>query len=275
MKTTSQNVSFLFVLLLFVLLIIIIGFFFFKIQFKANTERFISENEYMKGIDMVYWINLDRSPERRNVMNNMLNQPVFRDIPNTRFSAIDGKTEDVFSFLDFSEHDNLYLNEVEYACLLSHLEVIRTFSESENEVALVMEDDMTLEFQPYWKKTIGEIIQKAPADWEIIQLCYIGQVPDSEYQPWFYQFSAGAYLINQKGAHKLMQLRENNVYNLNKHPNPPYLHADCFIFSYLNTYCYKYPMFIYKDDNDSLLHDGHINEHTESKRKIVEMYRSM
>jgi GR25 family glycosyltransferase involved in LPS biosynthesis len=229
----------------------------------------------MKGIDMVYWINLDRSPERRQDMNDMFSSPVFAAVPNTRFSAIDGKTEDVFSFLNISEKENPRLKDVEYACLLSHLEVIRTFSESEHSIGLIMEDDMTLEFQPYWKKTVGEIIQKAPADWEIIQLSYNGDIPTTEYEPWYYNFSTGAYLINQKGAHKLMQLREDDVYNLNKHPNPPYLHADSFIFSYLNTYCYKYPMFIYKDENDSLLHDGHINEHTESKRKIVEMYHSM
>jgi GR25 family glycosyltransferase involved in LPS biosynthesis len=162
---------------------------------------------------------------------------------------------------------------VEYACLLSHLEVIRTFSESGHNVALVMEDDMTLEFQPYWKKTVGEILKKAPEDWEVIQLCYIGEIPENLYES--YRFSTGAYLINQKGAQKLMKLRENNVYHLKKHPNPPYLHADSFIFSYLNTYCYKYPMFIYKDYNDSLLHNEHVDSHTESKRKIVKMYQSI
>jgi GR25 family glycosyltransferase involved in LPS biosynthesis len=265
-KTWKMILIFFFVFLLFV---------FVSFIFTNIKEGFISENEFMQGIDMVYWVNLDRSPERRDVMNDMFNQPVFQNIPNTRFSAIDGKTVDVFSFLDSSEKENPRLNNVEYACLLSHLEVIRTFSESENEIVLVMEDDMSLEFQPYWKKTIKEILEEAPADWEVIQLCYIGAIPESEYQPWFYQFSTGAYLINQKGAQKLMQIRENDVYNLKIHPNPPYLHADSFIFSYLNTYCYKYPMFIYKDDNDSLLHDGHMDAHTESKRKIVEMYHSI
>jgi hypothetical protein len=37
----------------------------------------------------------------------------------------------------------------------------------------------------------------------VIQLCYIGEIPENEYQPWFYQFSTGAYLINQKGAQTL------------------------------------------------------------------------
>jgi len=267
-------------LLLIVLLLLFILFMFSKIQsithnHNHNKEGFVSENEFMQGIDMVYWINLDRSPERRETMSNMFQTQVFIDIPNTRFSAIDGKTVDVFSFLDASEKENPQLNDVEYACLLSHLEVIRTFSESEHNVALIMEDDMTLEFLPYWKKTVGEIMKKAPEDWEVIQLCYNGEIPENEYQPWSYQFSTGAYLINQKGAQKLMNLRENDIYHLKKHPNPPFLHADSFIFSYLTTYCYKYPMFIYKDENDSLLHNEYLESHAESKRRIVQMYQSI
>jgi GR25 family glycosyltransferase involved in LPS biosynthesis len=266
----------IFTFLLFMLFLILLLFIIFKIQsITLNKETLISEKDYMQGIDMIYWINLDRSPDRRKTMDTMFTERIFTDVPNTRFSAIDGKSVDVFSFLDSSQKEEPQLNNVEYACLLSHLEVIRTFSESNHKVALIMEDDMTLEFRPYWKKRVGEIIQNAPADWEVIQLCYIGEIPENEYQPWFYHFSAGAYLINQKGAQKLMQIRENNVYDLKKHPNPPYLHADSFIFSYLNTYCYKYPMFIYKDENDSLLHDEHIDSHIESKRKIVQMYQSM
>ena len=72
-----------------------------------------------------------------------------------------------------------------------------------------------------------------------------------------------------------MQLKKNGFYVLSQHPSAPYLHADMFIFTYLNTYCYKYPMFIYKDDNDSLLHNEHVDSHTESKRKIVKMYQSI
>lgn len=267
------SVLFVFLSILFLILLLSIIL---KIQsITYNKEGLISETNYMKGVDMVYWINLDRSPERRQIMSDMFMQPVLAEVPNTRFSAIDGKTVDVFSYFDSSEKENPQLNNVEYACLLSHLEVIRTFSESKHEVALIMEDDMTLEFQPYWKKSVQQIIQEAPSDWEVIQLCYIGEIPDTEYKPWFFHFSTGAYLINQKGAQKLMQLRENNVYNLKKHPNPPYIHADSYIFSYLTTYCYKYPMFIYKDDNDSLLHDNHIEQHMKSKYNILKMYQTM
>jgi len=34
-------------------------------------------------------------------------------------------------------------------------------------------------------------------------------------------------------------------------------------------------MFIYKDENDSLLHDDHIDGHMESKKQIVKMYKYM
>lgn len=251
----------------FVLLLVL----FLSLFARNRIENFDTTKDYLQGIDIVYWINLDRSPERRELMGTVFSDPAFDNVPNRRFSAVDGKTVDVFAYFNPSEKKTPKLTNVEYACLLSHLEVIRTFSESSYNVALIMEDDMTLEFQPYWTKTIDEIIREAPADWEIIQLCYIGE-PEKLYD--FYRPSAGAYIVNKKGAAKLMRLRQNELYDLTKHSSAPYLHADIFIFTYLKTYCYQYPMFIYKDANDSLLHPDHLDSHEKSKRNIVKMYQA-
>ncbi len=69
-----------------------------------------------------------------------------------------------------------------------------------------------------------------------------------------------------------MDLKENNIYNLKKH-NMDTSHADVFIFSYLKTYCYQYPMFVYKQNNDSLLHTSHLSEHEESRKLLLDMYK--
>ena len=137
-----------------------------------------------------------------------------------------------------------------------------------------MEDDMTLDLKPYWTKSIQEIIDEAPEDWEVIQLCYIS-INSVENLYDFYKPSAGAYIINQKGAKKLMEIRENNIYRLSNHKNTSILHADIFIFSYLKTYCYKYPMFVYKDNNESLLHPDHLKEHEISRQNVIDMYQNM
>ena len=259
-------------IMLYSILIVIILLSLLLQVYTINTENFDSTRNYMEGVDIIYWINLDRSPERRGSMETMFSDPVFNDTPNHRIPAIDGKNVDVFSYFEPSQRENPKLNNVEYACLISHLEMIRTFSESNYNVAIMMEDDMTLEFQDYWKKTVNEIIQEAPLDWDVIQLCYNSNMePNTLYD--FNRPCAGAYIISKKGAIRLMELKENGIYNLGKHSRPPYLHADHFIFSYLKTYCYKYPMFIYKDDNDSLLHPGDLSDHKRSKQNIVKMYK--
>ena len=43
------------------------------------------------GIDIAYWINLDRSNDRRDNMNAIFRDNAFKNIMNERFSAIDYK----------------------------------------------------------------------------------------------------------------------------------------------------------------------------------------
>jgi GR25 family glycosyltransferase involved in LPS biosynthesis len=44
--------------------------------------------KYLEGIDIIYYINLDRSVERRKNMEELLSH---FNIPNVRISAVDGK----------------------------------------------------------------------------------------------------------------------------------------------------------------------------------------
>jgi len=172
-------------------------------------------------------------------------------------------------------------NDYEYACMLSHLETIRRFSRTNHEVALIMEDDITLELKKYWRKSVREIIENAPSDWEVIQLCYIingNRTNPNQFE--LYQrnirnncVSAAAYLINNKTAKKII----NSIYIDGKYNLEHYIihHADCYIFSKTITYTYKYPYFIYKSNNDSLLHPEDLNHHERSKLKIIEMYKNL
>ena len=231
---------------------------------------------YMDGIDIIYWINLDRSTDRRNNMENIFQDPVFQNIQIQRISAVDGRNPNlVYPKLNFMYKQK---NDYEYACMLSHLETIRRFSRTNHDVALIMEDDITLEFKPYWRKSVREIIENTPSDWEIIQLCY-----NTNNNPNLFKLyerntrnktvCAGAYLINNKTAKKLI----NDIYKDGKYNLEHYLihHADCYIFSKTITYTYKYPYFIYKSNNDSLLRPEDLKSHEKSKIKVVEMYSNL
>jgi GR25 family glycosyltransferase involved in LPS biosynthesis len=232
--------------------------------------------KYMDGINIIYWINLDRSTDRRKQMEAIFRDPVFQTTQIERISAVDGRNSNmVYPKLNFMYKQK---NDYEYACMLSHLETIRNFSRTNYEVALIMEDDITLEFKKYWRKSVREIIENAPSDWEVIQLCY-----NTNNNPNLFKLyerntcnktvCAGAYLINNKTAKKLI----NDIYKDGKYNLEHYLihHADCYIFSKSITYTYKYPYFIYKSNNDSLLHPEDLKSHEKSKIKVVEMYSNL
>ena len=222
-----------------VVIAIIIGFVFFNKNMKV-----LETNDYLEGIDVIYWINLDRSPDRQKRMKKMFKDPAFEGKKIVRITAVDGKARGIDQVLNanFDGMKPEKFTKVEYACLLSHLNAIKQFSESNNEVALIMEDDMTLEFKPYWKKSAKQIMKQAPTDWEIIQLCYILQGNNLNLPKKIYTknnnryFSTGAYIINKKN---------NNIPKIIHSSNPT---ADLYLYNIFNTYVYKYPLFIYIND---------------------------
>ena len=76
--------------------------------------------------------------------------------------------------------------------------------------------------------------------------------------------SCQAYIINKSAAQYFMNqiYIGNDRYMLNKN----YIHtADDYIYSSLITYVYKYPYFTYPIDNDSTIHNWHINFHNYTK----------
>lgn len=249
-----------------------------KIMKKMENFDINETTDFMDGVDMIYYINLDRSLERRKNMEKLLSDSVFNNIEKVRFSAIDGKKENAKNSIKTANTLFRPLSGVEYACLLSHLKTITLFSDSDvkNQVALIFEDDVTLEFKKYWKKSVKQIMKEAPANWEIIQLCFIGQgkdcliVPKVDYDNKVYP-SAAAYLINRKGAERIKKLYSNGKYNVESSAYPI---ADLFIFGYCKTYTCKYPMFIYSGD-DSTLHDEDLKCHMKTKKIVKDMYASM
>jgi GR25 family glycosyltransferase involved in LPS biosynthesis len=286
MKKNNYNYNWI-VLGYILLACIIIGIIIYYVTYKREGFGENATN-YLDGVDIIYWINLDRSKDRRDNMKKMLKDKVFDGITQQRISAYDGKMnpKSVFDKLNINNKQKLESDTV-YACLLSHLETIRTFNESDREVALIFEDDVTLEFKKYWKKTVKEIMDNAPHDWEIIMLTYTfaGRnsnkrlfynwdiVSDKEYEKNNDKYySTVAYIINKKGSNKLMTHTENNKYNIYSNINPG---ADVYLYQLLNTYTYKYPMFIYKSDNDSLIHPDHLSIHLVSKNKLLENYKTI
>jgi GR25 family glycosyltransferase involved in LPS biosynthesis len=235
-----------------------------------KTEGLKTNNKkYLDGIDVIYWINLDRSIDRRANMESMFRDPVFAGIPIIRINAVDGKASNIDEILNtkLEGMKSDKFTKVEYACTLSHLETIKTFLNTNYKNALIMEDDMTLELKPYWKKSVKQIIQNAPSDWEVIQLTYtiLNVKPKLLYtKNDGILFSAGAYIINRRGATKI--LNYSNKHKLNEKIDHG---ADSYLINSTLTYTYKYPMFIYAFNENSTIHQDHISTHDKSKKTIL------
>ncbi len=232
---------------------------------------------YLDGVDIIYWINLNRATDRRKKMEKILEDPIFNKIKKVRISGLDAKyknprTKFVTNITDLN-HMNRTVNDSQYAILYSHLETIRTFSNTNYENALIFEDDLSLDYKKYWKKSIQDIIKNAPSDWEIIKLSQYGSkifnqlytlwepfvtsMPKNTHDTKFKwrthllmgDWLAHGYVINNKAAKKLIHsIYKNNKYVLS---NEFYHVSDAFIFQSLKTYIYKYPYFTYNDNNIS------------------------
>ena len=167
--------------------------------------------EYLDLVDIIYWINLDRSTDRRNNMEKLLSN---FNVKNERISAVDGKNIKIDD--KYFENINKSHSNYEYACLLSHLNTILKFSQSNYNYALICEDDISLDFAKYWDKPISQIAKEAPVNWDIIMLFstfYTDVNNDFTLKTINVPiYGTGAYLISKKAALKII----NKIYKNNK-----------------------------------------------------------
>ena len=246
--------------------------------------------KYLDGIDVIYWINLDRATDRKKNMEKIFQDPLFEGIKIVRISALDAKHENPRIKFKLEENSDLnntnrYRTDTEYAILYSHLEAIREFSKTNYKNAIIFEDDLSLNYKKYWKKTVQEVMDNAPKDWEILKLCsFPGKVYTHLYTLWDafkiqlpvhnkppnykwmkYQvtsdFNACGYLIHNKAAKSIIHNLYDTKYKL---PNE-YPHAsDILIFKCLKTYIYKYPFFTYNNK---------LTSYNTKKRYYLDVYK--
>lgn len=220
----------------------------------------LADKDYLDGIDVIYWINLDRSPDRRERMETMFKDPVFEGKKIIRIQAVDGKAPNFKNIMNPKMRNNK-CTDLENAATMSHLKAIKQFSQSKSDIALIMEDDASLEYKPKWKKTTKQVMDEAPIDWEIIQLSYMvkdsNKIPDKLYtnnKNKLY-FGGCAYLIKNNDLDKLL--------NNNSIIDEP---LDIYLFGILNTYTYKFPFFTYKDYGKSTIQPNtRFNDKTKSR----------
>ena len=194
-----------------------------------------------------FYINLERCEERKEKLETIFSQ---YNLKYERVSAIDGNN---------LEKWDPRLSKFEQACTMSHLKAIQTFYESGEEIGIICEDDITFEFLPYWKTSIDNVIKNAPNDFEILMLSYTvwphySNFLENLYNPFILlaHNGCGSYLINRKGASKILKEHTWNNPKLEKYTKIRPV-ADVIIYDLVKTYVYRYSLFTYPDNNDSTI----------------------
>jgi GR25 family glycosyltransferase involved in LPS biosynthesis len=224
-------------------------------------------------IDAIYYINMNKSKDRYALMQKVLKDEVFDSMKKYRIPGVDGMRKDVIPYLH-SKLKNINLQKYPpniYCCLLSHLNTLLEFSKSDHDIALIVEDDLSLDYKKYWKEDLSACIKNAPKDWGILQLAFIRDknLPTKLYSFWKNSGSTCAYLVNKKVIQSF--IKDNFINNQFILYNNIQHESDFYIYTKIKTYTYKYPFFTYTGE-DSTLHPSHVDKiHIPYKQKIEKL----
>ena len=199
----------------------------------------------MEVFHTCYYINLDRSKDRRGAMEKR-----FANLK--RVEGVDGRNLNIPKEI----LRRCKMSVFQIACLQSHLKAIKTAYDNGDEEALIMEDDIYADYFKRWEKSIQQIVNNKPKDAECIQLhCSMKSevrkmlMMNTDYSRWKRcdkRNSTGCYYITRGGMEKIIKLGLDYI-PMNWNP------ADRFIYDTLITYNYTKPVFNLKSRDSSLL----------------------
>ena len=211
----------------------------------SPVVRRIAEN--MAFCPPVLWINLDRAEGRRRHMERMFD--AFGVIERRRIRAVEVKDisggidvalrlppifETLRSMANYDENDENFKREARLAaCSASHILALREYLERypEEPFAIVMEDDVTLELSPLWRKPLWAYLKASDAIIEtvvqlgVIALDDVGGLSTTDPVPRLpHWYSTVAYAIRREYAASLVASYfdpESNSVDLSSVPTEP------------------------------------------------------
>ena len=221
-----------------------------------------------------YYINLDRSTERRDIMESKYTNL-------NRITAFDGNTLSTYN--NITKPIKTRSNELELACSFSHLKAIITAYENELDEVIIFEDDIYCDYIDKWDKKIDEIIKKKPANTECLILHCINPLTTtqllkvdcdySDYNKYHIGCGAGCYYMTRKG----MEIIKNKYYHddkycLNKWDRPTHAADHGIIHKLVKTYYYTRPLFNHQV-KASTIHNENLPRHRNTLRIITDYFK--
>lgn len=229
-----------------------------------NKKRNSTEFDSIKK----YYINLDRSKERNNFILNEFRSYNIKNFQ--RVSGCDGKTlkdkyKGQFEGLKFVNNKDKKITKYALATTCSHLKTIKKAYDNKDEIAIIMEDDITFRLLPYWEKEIKDITENLPEDLEILLLAHgicdnwkkintiksLFYFTKPDFKDQFYNqkmkkrskhetFMAGCYIVTRRGMKKIVDtfFKGNEIHN-----DLEDFVIDIGVFDIMNTYYLTRPLF--------------------------------
>ncbi len=229
-----------------------------------NKSRYKLDN-----LPPVFWINLDRFPDRQKYM---IQQFDYWGIENhTRISGVDG--------VEYEEHlkgmvpDNM--NSGECACVMSHLNCLKYFvNETDYDEVMIMEDDVDLSTARHWTFTWREVRKKLPINFDTCQFTIINPngIQLKLHHRFINDFSAACYIITRHHATKVLKCHQRgDLWKIDQNIKPRAVSEDLILDSGKG---YALPIFNYRLDMGSAIHEEHIDIfHKDSKKGLEEFWQ--
>ena len=210
----------------------------------------------LKGLPLIYYLNLDGQPERKQYMEDQFK---YWEIENyERISAFDGRDDDLSDIIKGRYPENMTSGEI--GCTTSHLKAIKHWYEtSDSPYAIIMEDDVDLQIVRFWNFTWADFASKVPYDWDVVQLAIIctGNLHVKLHKRFVNDFSTACYMITRHHAEKLLKFHvRDGKYKLDQGIKPRAV-ADDLIYNSGNTF--SIPLFLYRIELGSSIHPEHID----------------
>jgi GR25 family glycosyltransferase involved in LPS biosynthesis len=232
----------------------------------------------------ILFINMDKDKDR---LNNITSQIKKYNIQNVhRIPGVNGKEikfegDNLRDFSFTNNFSNITISKSELGCTISHIRAIKYAYDNNLGTVMIIEDDISFELMPYWKKTLNEILKEVPKDWKVIQFfndCKIFKCIDcNKFVDSKEERCNGlvVYIINKKGQEYINNLFNNNVLNLDKNRLKSII-ADNLLPSYIDGfYSYREPLLTTNNDSeklDSTIHPIHTNGHIKRGNTILANY---
>jgi hypothetical protein len=213
----------------------------------------------LEGLPRIYYINLDDQVNRKKYMEE---QFAYWNITNyERISAHDGRGDN-----DLGEClKGLYpksMSSGEVGCTISHLKAMKYWLDNTDEsedMLLIMEDDCDISCAANWGFTWKEFKSHLPYHFDVVQLAVInpGELHVKMHLRFVNDFSTACYLVRRHHAQKLVRLHcRGNKYKIDQEIKPRAVADDLIYNSGLT---FAIPLFLYKLDLGSSIHDVHVN----------------